>query len=100
MRIVRYLLTFTALVLILGVGSFFVVREALLYWGTQSLVESLRSLKESATSGLFEIECARKTGGTGFELPVIRSRSSCVFYLLKNMCLRRFAPVSPKSDSD
>lgn len=68
MRIVRYLLIFTALVLILGVGSFFVVREALLYWGTQSLVESLRSLKESATSGLFEIECARKTGGTGFEV--------------------------------
>ncbi len=64
MRIIKYLLTFFALILLLGVGSFFIAREVFLFWGSTTVIESLKELKSASISNTYELECARRGGGT------------------------------------
>lgn len=89
MRILRLLFSATIFFVIIIVASFFVAREALLYWGTSQVQSSFRTLTLSRNKGQFASQC-RQLGSTGiggdgiikYQLRFLSSKD----YLLEAVC--------------
>lgn len=88
MRIIKFLLGASVIVLLLGAVSFFAAREAFLYWGRTSLKDSIRQLARSGAGGAYEIQCTARgsqDGGTGRATVQLRFLSSTE-YVLEAIC--------------
>ncbi|MFZ1721321.1 MAG: PKD domain-containing protein [Microgenomates group bacterium] len=82
MRVLRYLFFWLSIVLLIVIASFFVAREALLYWGISTVKQSLLQLQRAGNQNSYQIECKRRgLSSGGQEILQLRFLSSTEYVL-------------------
>lgn len=86
MRVLRYLLISSAVILLLAAVLFLVTREALLYWGVATLRQSLSQLQRSSNQSSYSIECKRRGLSVGGQEVLQLRFTSSNEYVLEALC--------------